>query len=154
MKKFIHQIDIKWTVAPFSKFDGKTWVGFCLNTGKQFFHFQANRNNLGPSKNYTRDFQNSSPFEISACFNVTITGDFERFQYFNFETILLKRKPFSQKVCVLVENTKIENASFPHKTALSEANVSQIEWQVQNGPITENGFFTVTTFFFKNIVSV
>ena len=24
----------KWTVAPFSKFYGKIWVGFCLNTGE------------------------------------------------------------------------------------------------------------------------
>ena len=33
-------------------------------------------------KNGTRDFQNSRPFEISACFYVIIGGNFERFQYF------------------------------------------------------------------------
>ena len=27
----------KWMVAPFSKFYGKIWVSFCLNTGKRFF---------------------------------------------------------------------------------------------------------------------
>ena len=27
----------KWMVAPFSKFYGKIWVSFCLNTGKHFF---------------------------------------------------------------------------------------------------------------------
>ena len=35
-KNMIHQIDSKngwlWMVAPFSKFYGKAWVGFCLNT--------------------------------------------------------------------------------------------------------------------------
>ena len=34
----IHQTDRKWTVAPFSKFYGRIWVGFCLTTGKRFFH--------------------------------------------------------------------------------------------------------------------
>ena len=30
----------------------------------------------------------------------------------------------------------------------------QIEWWVQNGPITKNGVLPVTTLFFKNFVSV
>ena len=37
----------------------------------------------------TRDFQNGPLFERSTCFYVTITGNFERFQYFNFETDFL-----------------------------------------------------------------
>ena len=40
-------------VAPFSKFYGKIWVGFCLNTGKRFFrgfHFKANRRSIAYSK--------------------------------------------------------------------------------------------------------
>ena len=37
MKKVIQQIDRKWTVALFSKFYGKFFVSFCLNTGKCFF---------------------------------------------------------------------------------------------------------------------
>ena len=36
--------------------------------------------------------------------------------------------------CFLVESTNIENATFPYKTALSEA-LPQIEWGVQNEPI-------------------
>ena len=37
-KKFIHQIDREWKmVAPLSKFYGKIWGGFSLNTGKHFF---------------------------------------------------------------------------------------------------------------------
>ena len=35
--KVIHQIYREWRmIAPFSKFDGKIWVGFSLNTGKHF----------------------------------------------------------------------------------------------------------------------
>ena len=50
---------------------------------------------------------------------------FKHFQYFNFETDFLENENFFQKpgVPFLVESTKIENASFPYKTAISEANV-------------------------------
>ena len=39
------------------------------------------------------DFQNSAPFEKSVCFYVAITGNFERFQYFNFEISFLENVP-------------------------------------------------------------
>ena len=73
-------------VAPFSTFYGKIWVGFCLNTGKHFFFeisFRANRKSIGYLKSGTKDYQNNPPFERSACFYATISGKFERFQYFN-----------------------------------------------------------------------
>ena len=43
------------------------------------------------------DFQNSPPFERSACFYVTISESFKRFQYCNFETNFLETKTFSKK---------------------------------------------------------
>ena len=54
--------------APFSKFYGKSLVGFCLSTGKRFLlevFFKANRKSRGFSKNCTRDFQNSPLFEVT-----------------------------------------------------------------------------------------
>ena len=42
----------------------------------------------------TRDFQNSSLFERSACFYVTVTGNFGHFQYSNFETSFPKTEDF------------------------------------------------------------
>ena len=53
-----------------------------------------------------------------------ISGSFERFQYFNFEIDFLENEILFQKLeyCFLVESAKIENALFPYKTALSEAN--------------------------------
>ena len=51
-------------------------------------------------KNGTRDFQNSSPFERSACFYVTISGRFERFQYFKFGTDFLENENLFQKTGV------------------------------------------------------
>ena len=51
-------------------------------------------------KNGTRDFQNSPPFERSACFYVTISESFKRFQYFNFETNFLENENLFQKTGV------------------------------------------------------
>ena len=138
LKKVIHQIDRKCTVTPFSKFYGEIWVAFCLNTTKCFFlevFFKV--------LSCTRDFQNKPPFERSACFYVTITGNFACFWYFNFESNFLnKRKLYFKKLeyRFLVESTKIENATFQFKTTLSEG----------NGPITMN---EVLLYFFENFVS-
>ena len=76
-------------------------------------------------KNGTRDLQNSSPFERSACFYLTGSESFKRFQYFNFETNFVKNENLFQKTGVpfLVEATKIEITPFPFKTALSEVKV-------------------------------
>ena len=49
-----------------------------------------------------------------------ITRKFDRFQYFNFEANFLFTK---LEYHFLVESTKIENAVFPYKAAVSEANV-------------------------------
>ena len=104
-KKVIHQIDSKkWIVAPFSKFYGRIWVGFCLNTGNNFF-----LEVLRSTKNGTRDFQNGHPFKRSTFFYLTISGNFERFQHLTLKQILWKTKTFFKKLvyCFLVESTRI-----------------------------------------------
>ena len=56
------------------------------------------------------DFQNSPPFERLACFYVTNSESFKRFQYLlNLKQILWKTKTFFKKLKyrVLVETTKI-----------------------------------------------
>ena len=55
---------------------------------------------------------------------MTISGNFKRFQYFNFETDFLENENLFQKTEVpfLFESTQIENASFAYKTAISEVN--------------------------------
>ena len=91
---FEHRIDRKRTVATFSNVYGKSCVGFCLNTGKraQKFHFRSNRKRKVPLENSARDFQYIPLFQRSACFYVKITGHFDCFQYFNFETNFLKKE--------------------------------------------------------------
>ena len=56
---------------------------------------------------------------------MTISENFEHFQYSNLETDFLKNENLFQKLAYhfLVKSTKIENASFSCKTAISEANV-------------------------------
>ena len=80
------------------------------------FYFKLNRNS-------PRDFQSGPPFDRRVF--VAINENFKRFQYFNFETDFLENENLFQKTGVpfWVESTKIENASFPYKTAISEVNV-------------------------------
>ena len=58
---------------------------------------------------------------MNGCFfrHVTITGSFELFQYFNFESNFLKNENFLQKTgtLLLVESTKNDNVTFPYKTS-------------------------------------
>ena len=98
LKNMIHQTDSeKRIVTPFSKFYGKIWVGFCLNTGKPFFLEVSIERAYVLLKNGNRDFQNGLPFERSACIYVTITGNCGHFQYFNFETDVLEKGNLFQK---------------------------------------------------------
>ena len=140
-------------VARFSRFYRKISIGFCLLTlEKAFcynFHLKANRKSIASSKKQYQDFQNSPPFERSACSYVTISENLKRFQQLNFETDFLKNEKFFQKLeyRFLVESTRIENASFPYKTATSEVNGKTNYMVTTNGPITKNGVLPVTTLF-------
>ena len=59
-------------------------------------------------------------------------------------------KTFFKKLeyCFIVERTKIEKASFPYKTAISEANVKTNRMATTKWAYTENGVSLVTTLFF------
>ena len=52
------------------------------------------------------DFLQSPPFERSACFYVTISGNFKRFQYFNYETDFLENENLFQKTGVAFFSSK------------------------------------------------
>ena len=66
----------------------------------QTFHFKANRNSIDSSKKGTRGFQNSPPYERSACFYGTISESFKRFQYINFNSSFLENKHLFQNIRV------------------------------------------------------
>ena len=87
---------------------------------------------------------------------MTISGNFERFQYFNLETDFLYFKKLEYRF--LVESTKIENASFSYKTVISEANLKtnktvSIKWTYhKKWSFATNYFiFLKILFQFKNL---
>ena len=75
------------------------------------------------------------------------------FNTLTLKQIFWKTKTFFKKLeyHFLVETTKIENTSFPLKTARSETNVKTNRMRLQNGPITKSGVFPVNTLFFWKI---
>ena len=56
---------------------------------------------------------------------MTICENFEHFQYFDFGTDFLENQDLYKKLeyGFVVKSNKIENASFPYKTSISEDNV-------------------------------
>ena len=84
---------------------------------------------------------------------MAITGNFEQFQYFNSETNFLKNALFKKlESCFLVESTKIENITFPYKTALSEANVKTNRMGSKERSFASNHIpFSKILFQFRNL---
>ena len=100
----IHPIDSQNDWMPLSvTFTAKFELVFILTFANGFsesFHFKASRKTIGSSK-AVLGILNSPPFERSACFYVTISKSFKRFQYFNFETSFLENETtlFFWKIC-------------------------------------------------------
>ena len=90
-----------------------------------------------------------------------LSENFKRFQYFNFETDFLENENHFQKLeyRFLVESTKIENASFPYKTAISEANAktnkmvaTKCTYHKERSFASNNLIFLKNLFQFKNLL--
>ena len=98
-----------------TNFTSKCGLVFVLtgeNANLQRFDFKANRKSIGSSKKQYQRFL-SSPFKRSAYFHMTITGNFERFYYSNYETSFLKKSFFVKlEDRFLVESTTMENTTF------------------------------------------
>ena len=85
---------------------------------------------------------------------MTISRNFERFEYYNFETDFLENENLSKKKLdyrFLVESTKIENTSLPYKIALSEANFKTYRMVSTKWTYHKERSFAN---FLKNLVSV
>ena len=95
-------------LASFNKFYcKKCQLVFCLNTGKRFFLevlFWGNQKGRG-----YQVFLKYLPFTRLSYFYVTITRDFERFQYFHFT------KPTCQKP-ILIHSFPVHPLSTPWKS--------------------------------------
>ena len=152
-------------VAPFSRFYGKIWVGFCLNTGKRFFievSFQSQQKELG-------FFQKKALgiFKIALQLRDRHVFVWQSVEILNvFNTLTLKQifwttKTFFKKLgyCFLIESTKIENASFWYKTTISKANVKSnrmvgTKWICHKERSSPSNYFIFSKilFQFKNLL--
>ena len=88
---------------------------------------------------------------------MTITGNFECFQYFTFETNVLKNKSLIFKKLensFVVENTMVESVTYPCKTTLSEANGKTNRMGSAKCTCHKERSFASINFFFEIFVSV
>ena len=78
---------------------------------------------------------------------MTISGNLNVFNTLTLKQISGKRNSLSKNWSTIswLKALKIENASFPYETAISEANVKTNRMVSTNGPITKNGVLPVTT---------
>ena len=92
---------------------------------------------------------------------MTITGNIERFQYFNCEINFLKNANFLKNwsTFFLVESTKIDNITFTYKTALSEANAktnrmgsTKLTYHKERSFASNHFPFSKILFQFRNLV--
>ena len=71
------------------------------------------------------------------------------FTNLSLKQVFWKTKAFYKKLeyHFLVLSTETESALFLHKTACQKPMLREIEWEVQNGPITKDVVLPVTTLF-------
>ena len=88
---------------------------------------------------------------------MTISRNFERFQYHNFDADFLENENIFQKTGyrLLVESTKIENISLSCETAISEATFKtyrmvSTKWSYHNGVLPVTATFLKILFQFRN----
>ena len=83
---------------------------------------------------------------------MTITGHFERFQYFNFETNFLKNIDLFSKIwSTLVESINIDKATFSYKSALSEITIKTNKTGKINWTYHKEWSFAINYFQFPKI---
>ena len=137
---------------------GVVFVLTLENTFSQRFHFKANRKSTdSPKKTVLGIFKIALRLRDQYVFmwqSVKILNDFDTL---TLKQIFWKTKTFFKKLEYrsLVESTKIENASFLYKTALSEANVKTNSMVSTKWTYHKERSFTSNYFiFFENFVSV
>ena len=119
-------------VAPFSKFYGKIWVSFCLNTGKGCFlevsfSSQQKERHRFFYKTVLGIFKIALSLKDRHVFMWRLVKILNIFSALTLKQIFQKTKTFFKnlKYRYLVERTTIVNASFPYEAAISKANVKK-----------------------------
>ena len=83
---------------------------------------------------------------------MTFIRNFDHFQYFDFTINFLDNENLFQKTGVSLFWLKVLRLKLHHfhtKLPCQELTLTQIEWGVQNAPITKNGVLSITTLFLR-----
>ena len=129
----------QYNKASFTEKFGLVFVLTLENLFSQRFHSKANRKSIGSFKKRYQGFSKQP-----SIFCMLLCDNQEKFWLFSEHSLLVVR-------------TKVENASFPYKTALLEANVKTnrmviTKWTYHKDQSFASNYFFF--FFFENFVTV
>ena len=142
-----------------SGFTAKFGLVFVLtkeNAFSETFHFKANRKSIGSSKKWCYGFSKwPSVWEAGMVFMWQSLKTLNIFNIFTLKQILWKTKNVFKKLeyDLLVESSKIKNASFPYKTVISEADVTtnkivSTKWTYRKKQTFASNYFVFLKIFF------
>ena len=133
------------------------WVVFCLNTGKRLFLEVS----FGNQKKEHKFFLKMLPgiLKIAICLrdqHFFIWQSMESLNVFNILTFQYwnrfsaKRQPFwkNWSTVFYLKALRLKTHHFHTKLSYQKPKLRQIEWWVQNGPVTLNGVLSAATLFF------
>ena len=123
----------------------------------QRFHFKVNRKSIGFSKKRYQGFSKQpSVLRDRHGFVLQSVKILKVFNTLTLKQIFRKTKSFSKKLeyRFCVESTKIENASFPYKNGISEANVKtnrmvSTKWAYHKERSFASNYFVILKKFFQ-----
>ena len=117
------------------------------------FHFKANRKSMDSSKKRHKGFSKQpSVWEIGTflCDNQWM---FQTFSKLTLKQIFWKKKPFSKNWSTVfyLKPPRLKEHHSHSKLLCEKQTLRQIEWRLQNGPITKTGVLPVTALFLWKI---
>ena len=143
-------------VAPFSKIYGKIWVSFCLNTGKRFFlrvsFSSKQKEHRFFSKTVLGIFKIALRLRDQHVFIWQLVEILNVFNALTLKQIFCKMKIYLKKTVFQLEAPKLKTHHCHTKLPYRKPMLRQIEWWVQNWPVTKYEVLPVTTLLFLKIL--
>ena len=166
LKNVVHQVGSanEWLLLSAS-FNSKIWVSFGLNNGEWFLLEVEVSDQLKEHRFFHKAalwiFKIAVRLRDQQVFMWRSVKTLNIFSTSNLKQIFQKTITFFKKLqyCFLVWGTRSKTHHFRTKLPYLQPMLRQIQWWPQNGPITKNGVFPVTTlsflescFSFKNLL--
>ena len=134
----------------FSKVNYKIWVAFCLKT----LFYSQQIEHMFFLKTLPGTFKIALRLRDRHVFMSQFLEILNVFNALTLKQIFWKMQVFFKKTGVTPFSWNTTTQHFHTELLCQKPILTQIEWGVQNGPITKNRVLPVTTFFFENFVSV